>query len=150
MTNKQATQAQPASSLNYESLSQEWMVLHNDIEKYERYSLLIKLASLFIVLFAFAFDISAIIAVLLIAIIWLQDGIWKTFQSRMSDRILLVERYIKQQANDDRDEIGFQYYSDWEKTPRTTSILVKEYMKNALRPTVAYPHAFFLLMVLIF
>jgi len=132
------------------SFSQEWVVLHNDHEKYERYSLLIKLVSVIICFVAISFDLSSVIAILFIGIIWLQDGIWKTFQSRMSDRILLVERYIKEQAVSDNGEVAFQFYSDWDKSPKGTASLLKEYFRNSIRPTVAYPHAVLVLLQVVF
>lgn len=129
----------PADEIS--SFTQEWAILHNDHEKYERYSLLIKLSNVIIFLVSFALGLGLIVPVILMGVVWLQDGIWKTFQARMSHRILLIERYIKEQAFGNTDEVHFQLYSDWEKSPKDTKALVTEYFKNALRPTVAYPHA---------
>ena len=128
------------------AFTQEWAVLHADHEKYERYSLLIKLFSVLICFFSLVSALSVVISIILIAVIWLQDGIWKTFQSRMSDRILLIERYIKEQAAGDSEEVAFQFYTDWERSPKTTVGLVKEYIKNSFRPTVAYPYAVLILL----
>ena len=135
----------PSSGDESTAFTQEWTILHNDHEKYERYSLLIKLVSVLVSFLALAFDLNLIISVIFIAVIWLQDGIWKTFQARMSDRILLVEQLIKKQLKEgaagNNEDVHFQFYSDWDKSPKGIGNLLKEYMKNAIRPTVAYPYA---------
>jgi len=141
---------QNSVNLNEEKPSlfiQEWSILHNDHEKYERYSLLIKLSSVFVSLVAVIFEIPLIIAIFFVGIVWLQDGIWKTFQSRMSDRILLIERYIKEQASRNTDEVAFQFYSGWEKSPKGTKRLLGEYIRNSIRPTVAYPYIILILLL---
>ena len=131
------------------SFTQEWSILHNDHEKYERYSLLIKLVSLLVCFFALGFDFSELIAIVFIAVIWLQDGIWKTYQARISDRILLIERYIKEQSAGNSDEVAFQFYSEWEKSPRGVKNLLREYGKSSLRPTVAFPHGVLILLQMV-
>ncbi len=133
------------------SFTNEWSILHNDHEKQERYSLLIKLVAVIVSFFAFAFEVSPVVAAFFIAIIWLQDGIWKTFQSRVAERILLVERCIKAEVAGESDEVHFQFYTDWEKKLKGVKRLIAEYSKNSLRPTVAYPYVVLILIqVLLF
>jgi len=132
------------------SFTQEWAILHNDHEKYERYSLIIKLVNILICFTGLVSGMSFFPVIILLGVVWLQDGIWKTYQSRMSERILLVERYIKEEITTGSNEVAFQFYSEWEKGPRSASALVKEYIRNALRPTVAYPHIILIILQVLF
>ena len=116
----------------------EWTELHAYIEKYERFSLLVKLTAVLVSVLSIGFSISVWIAILFILVLWLQDGIWKTFQKRLETRIFYVEKQIKEQPED--IEGAFQYYSQWENKRQGVVGLVKEYVLNSLKPTVAFPY----------
>jgi len=126
----------------------EWMILHGDIEKYEKFSLVIKLVSVLASVFSVALVDSEWIAVTVILVLWLQDGIWKTFQKRLETRIIFVEQKLKNKS--DRNHTAFQLYSQWGDKRQGVVGLVKEYLLNSLKPTVAYPYAFLVLLVLIY
>ena len=115
----------------------EWSILHQDIEKYERYALLIKLFSVLICLLTFAYELSTWLAILFILILWLQNGIWQTFQGRLEYRILFIEQQLQNKSNS--DEMGFQLYTQFQGQRLGVVGLVKEYTINSLKPTVAYP-----------
>ncbi len=119
------------------SLNEEWKTLHQDYERYERYSLLIKLAAILSSLIVIGLTIHLPVAAVFILVLWLQEGIWRTVQARTSKRLLALEQLIKR----DDQKVAMQFYSDWEATRHGTTGLIKEYMHNALRPTVAYPYA---------
>ncbi|MEP1383716.1 MAG: hypothetical protein ABJK64_07955, partial [Paraglaciecola sp.] len=79
---------------NLLALQQEWTTLQNQFDSYEKYSLLIKLFNVLVTCtLLFAFN-AGCWAVLICAVLCLQDGIWKTFQSRMAERIETVESAI--------------------------------------------------------
>ena len=117
-------------------LREEWQTLHQDYERYDRYSLLIKLVAMLSSLIVIGLTIHLWIAILFILVLWLQEGIWRTVQGRTSERLLALEQLIKR----DERKSAMQFYSDWEATRHGTIGLIKEYMRNALRPTVAYPY----------
>lgn len=124
----------------------EWAIIHGDIEKYERFSLTIKLFSILIITLSLAFSIDSIITLCLALTLWLQDGIWKTFQKRLEARVIIIEQNIKLKAD---STTAFQLYSDWHNQRSNTVQLIKEYLLNSLRPTVAYPHAPLALMLIV-
>lgn len=127
---------------------QEWSILHKDIEKYERLSLKIKLFTVLICVLCVAYSINVIFSIILIAILWLQEGIWKTFQKRMELRIVFIEQQLNKET--DENDSAFQFYSQWDENRAGVVGLVKEYIKNSLKPTVAYPYVFLGFLMIIF
>ncbi len=119
-------------------LKEEWCLQQTQFDSYEKHSLAIKLMSVavtVIAVFSNGQGIAAFIAVLLV--LWLQDAIWKTFQSRIEQRLLKIE-----QALADNDALTpFQFNRDFAQQRRGFSGLLQEYIGQAVRPTVAYPHA---------
>jgi len=117
-------------------LNDEWKTLHQDFERYDRYSLLIKLSAVLSSLLIVGLAINLWIAIIFILVIWLQEGIWRTVQARTAERLLALEEMIKS----DNHKSAMQFYSNWEATRHSAVGLIKEYLLNALRPTVAYPY----------
>jgi len=76
------------------------------------------------------------IALMLILVLWLQEGIWRTVQARTCERLLIVEKMLKEPG----DQAAMQFYSNWEASRPSAAGLIKEYLLNAVRPTVAYPY----------
>ena len=132
----------------------EWAILHADIEKYERFSLVIKLVSVLACVLCVGYLIVAWLSVALIIVLWLQDGIWKTFQKRMETRIFFVEKMLEQyqneQAEADGSNTAFQFYSQWNDKRQDVIGLIKEYLSNSAKPTVAYPYAVLVSLMIIF
>lgn len=125
----------------------EWAIIHADIEKYEKFSLIIKLSSIMVSMISIAYLVAVWITVGLVFILWLQDGIWKTFQKRLESRIIFLESRIKQDT--DTNNEAFQFYSQWESKRQGVVGLIKEYILNSVKPTVAYPYVILLIMVLV-
>jgi hypothetical protein len=129
-----------------EDLQKEWVLLHTNIEQYERYSLLVKLVAIFASLMMVIYSVNILTASLFLLILWLQDGIWKTFQKRLEKRILFIENKIEKtpnaKSNESSEEVtgAFQYYSQWENDRQGVVGLLKEYLMSSLKPTVAYPY----------
>lgn len=119
-------------------LQREWVVIHADIERYERFALLIKLFSVLICLLCLVFSINPWFSLVLISILWLQEGIWKTFQQRSTNRVLQIEKSLR--GDPDGAVQAFELYSVWQAQRQGTIGLIKEYLTTSLKPTVAYPY----------
>jgi hypothetical protein len=113
-------------------LQQEWLALQAQHERYEGLALAVKLAA-----FAVAVVVAdTALALALLALLWLQEGVLKTFQSRLGDRLLAVEAGVK--AGD--GTAPMQLHSHWlARRPRGAALL-GQYLRSALRPTVALPY----------
>jgi len=121
-------------------LSQEWQTLHQDHEHYDRYGLLIKLTAALVCLLTIALTMHLVVALALVLVLWLQEGIWRTVQARTSARLLAIEQILKNPT----DHTAMQFYTEWEASHPGTTWLIKEYLHNAVRPTVAYPYVILL------
>ena len=122
-------------------LSSEWSLLQNQFDSYEKYSLLIKLSSIGVLATAYFTNHITAFVLLLLLILWLQDAIWKTFQARIDARILQLEDYLSNEhALENRDGIAFQFNSLYAQNRPGSVGLLKEYLRQSLRPTVAFPH----------
>ena len=123
----------------------EWCLLQNQFDSYEKHSLYIKLLGIIVMLAAEVLNVSSIFIILILGVLWLQDAIWKTFQSRIEPRLLQLEGYIRKGSEDD----AFQFNSEYQKVRVTSLTLINEYLSQSIRPTVAFPHVV-LILVLIF
>ncbi len=123
----------------------EWCLLQNQFDSYEKHSLYIKLLSVIVLLVAEISDVISIFIVLILAVLWLQDAIWKTFQSRIESRLLQIENYILK----DNEEGVFQYNSQYHRARLSGVSLINEYVRQSIRPTVAFPHLVLILISLI-
>ena len=126
------------------ALGHEWATLQNNYEQYEKYSLLIKLGStaLFVSCLALALHVAAAVAVMLI--LWGQAGIFRTYQSRLGERILRVEQLLRQAS----PQVAYacQLHTEWQAVRPGFGGLLAEYAKSMLRPTVAFPYVVLTLM----
>ncbi|WP_158965856.1 hypothetical protein [Paraglaciecola sp. L3A3] len=134
------------------TLQQEWITLQNQFDQYEKFSLLIKLFNILVTCYLLFVVELAWWPLFVCAVIWLQDGIWKTFQARTGDRLLLVEEAVSQLQGADNSSqpiLGMQFNSEWENSRKGAVGLIMEYVKQSLKPTVAYPHVLLLLLCLV-
>ncbi|MBL1278447.1 MAG: hypothetical protein COB30_020425 [Ectothiorhodospiraceae bacterium] len=146
----------------------EWAIIHNNIENYETQSLIIKLISALICAYAVTSHISPLFSISLILILWLLDGIWKTFQHRLQKRILLIEKVLLadrfnhnadhhpvHSTDNDTDHNtkstrAFQLYSQWDAQRKGPISLIIEYCLQSIKPTIAYPYVLFIPLIIIF
>ncbi|MDX2463707.1 MAG: hypothetical protein QNK31_04285 [Porticoccus sp.] len=129
-------------------LANEWSLLQNQLDSYEKYSLLIKLTSIGVLSFAYFTHHLQFFVFILLLVLWVQDAIWKTFQSRIETRLLQLEGYLSgDQSLERTDGKAYQFNSLYIKSRPGTLALMKEYFRQAIRPTVAYPHAALLLLL---
>jgi len=132
-------------------LSQEWCVLQNQYDQFEKYALLIKLFSIVILLLGLAFAIAGMVLIALMLVLWAQEAIWKTFQSRTEERLLVLEHEIakEHEAEVHKSLAAFQLNSEFLTHRANTIGLFKEYAQQAMRPTVAFPHVVLLIVAII-
>lgn len=125
------------------ALQQEWVTLQNNIERYEHNALWLKLAALGLLLMPLQMPLQAA----LLLILWLQEGIFRTSQARLGDRVVVIERLIRAVESD----VGkaCQLHSEWLAQRPGTFGLLREYARSALRPTVAFPYPLLLLAALL-
>ncbi len=127
-------------------LQREWVIIHSDIEKYEQFTLIIKLFSVLICLLCFVYTINPWLNCVLLLTLWLQDGIWKTFQQRSTVRVLQIEEALK--CDNNATTQAFQLYSEWLAQRQGAIALIREYITTSLKPTVAYPYIVLVITVL--
>lgn len=129
-------------------LASEWSLLQNQFDSYEKYSLLIKLASVLVLSVAYFTHHLHFFVFLLLLVLWLQDAIWKTFQSRIETRLLQLEKYLSgEQSLERADGKAYQFNRDYAESRSGTIALMNEYCRQAIRPTVAYPHVVLLFLL---
>lgn len=142
----------PMTPVSKHVLLEQWQTLHNSHEQYEQYALIIKLLAVIATLCIYISSLSILISLALIAVLWLQEGIWKTFQSRAADAIIGIEERLaisdSEQSND--SEQPFLLYKQWQANRPNAKALINEYIKNSLKPTVLYPYLPLLLLIVIF
>ncbi|HEY8876936.1 MAG TPA: hypothetical protein VIN03_05180 [Roseateles sp.] len=123
------------------ALYQEWLALQAQHERYEALALGVKLV-------AFAATVLVpdnTLAIALLALLWLQEGVLKTFQGRLGDRLLVVEAGLK----NGEGATAMQLHSDWlASRPRGVG-MIGQYLKSALRPTVALPYPLLMILVVV-
>lgn len=124
------------------ALSQEWITLQNNHERYETGGLILKLAGVAIWGVGMAWGHHELLVNLLVLILWVQEGIYRTFQARLGRRILRIEPLLGREG---REGLAFQLHSEWLASRPGMGGLLAEYGKSALRPTVAFPYAVLLL-----
>ncbi len=128
----------------------EWKVLQNQFDSYEKFSLIIKLASIGLLSTAFLINNLNYYTFFLLLVLWLQDAIWKTFQSRIDSRLLTIEKQLLNSAEiSSFDEQAFQFNSHYLENRPSTLGLIIEYAKQAIRPTVAFPHVFLVFILIL-
>ncbi|MFT5504226.1 MAG: hypothetical protein ACI8XC_001941 [Gammaproteobacteria bacterium] len=121
----------------------EWCLLQNQFDSYEKHSLYIKLIGVFVLLAAEVSGVINIFILLILAILWLQDAIWKTFQSRIEIRLLRIEKFISEESK----EPVYQFNSQYHKVRFSGLGLINEYALQSIRPTVAFPHIVLILIL---
>lgn len=139
-------------------LRQEWAALQATFERYERGGLTIKLVAVVLVAVGLLTSFAPVLICVLLAVLWLQEGIWRTFQARIGARILKVEAGLRPQAPSATavetlatpgDMVAFQLHSEWLAGRASGLRLLGSYVANSLRPTVAYPYAVLLVGVVV-
>ncbi len=142
------------------ALGREWSTLQNNHEQYEGHSLLIKLAAVAVLLGGSVAGLGPWLVVAVLLVLWLQEGIFRTFQSRLGARLLEVEAMLAETSEraeraDPTDPASasrhrFQLHTAWLAQRKGAAGLLLEYAASAVRPTVAFPYAVLVLLALVF
>lgn len=135
---------EPANDLS--ALQHEWVTLQNQFDSYEKYALIIKLVAIILLSIGFALAQATLVSVLVVLVVWLQEGIWKTFQGRIYQRLLVVEKAL----SEGQGYKAMQFNSSWQDNRAGYTSLVAEYCRAALKPTVAYPYIALVICSIIF
>jgi uncharacterized membrane protein YesL len=120
------------------ALGHEWATLQDNHEQYETTSLLVKLGSIALFVACLALSLDIVVSLLLMLVMWIQEAVYRTSQSRLGDRILRIEQQLRQDAP--ATTAAYQLYSEWLATRPGFAGLLAEYGRNMLRPTVAFPY----------
>lgn len=126
----------------------EWTLMQNQFDSYEKYSLAIKLVCVLVVVACFLSDQLGWTSLMIVLVLWLQDAIWKTFQSRIEQRLLALELSLSK-ASDGAALEAFQFNREFQRNNSSSLGLIQEYLAQAIRPTVAYPYGVLVLMCLL-
>lgn len=129
------------------ALQQEWVTLQNNHERYESGSLAIKLVAVVLVCTGVAFELEAWFVGLFVLVLWLQEGIFKTFQFRLGERLVQLEALIAQESPP--AGAAFQLHSSWMARRAGSRSLLSEYAASAVRPTVAFPYVVLLIVLVL-
>ena len=113
----------------------EWVALQHDHERYEALALIVKLFAVALVTMSLALSWNAVAAILPLPVLWLQEGILRTSQARLGARLLRIESGGSE---------AFRLHSEWQADRPGVIGLLGEYIRNSLRPTVAFPYAILL------
>ena len=127
-------------------LGLEWQTLQNHYEQHERNALLIKLASLALCLGGLALGQPLLWVGFAVLLGWGLEGIFKTYQSRLGERLLRIESLLKGVQVPDAP---MQFHTEWAASRPGGAALFASYALSACRPTVAFPYLPILLMLAI-
>ncbi len=127
-------------------LATEWQLLQNQFDSYEKLSLVIKLISISFVFFAYMLASNKVIIIILLLVLWFQDAIWKTFQSRIEERLLELESALDN--SQDSNTTPYQFNRSFLNKRPSHLGLIKAYIKQSLRPTVAFPYAILIVLII--
>jgi len=125
--------------MSLQHYSQEWLALQSQHDKFECYSLIIKLVAIGLSAFILVNDNISLAIIALAPVLWLQDAIWKTYQARTEAHLLVLEKVLAGEIVDD-DSAPFQFNQSFQNNRPGLIGLTKEYLAQASRPTVAFPH----------
>ena len=125
----------PICTLN--PLYLEWQTLQQNHEQHERNALLIKLTCMALSLFGIAAQVPWLWLAVGITLLWVQEGIIKTYQTRLSDRLLRVEAHLRQTQP---EPSAMQLHTQWVEQRPNGAALIAGYLLSACRPTVAFPY----------
>lgn len=124
-----------------EIFQKEWVALQSKYEQYEFLALFNKLAALGVLL---ALNPGRLVLVLL-ALLWLQEAIFKTCQARLGERLLKVEQGLREGAS---PSLAMQLHSEWQAHRPGLGGLLAQYLSQALRPSLACSYVILLAVAL--
>ena len=130
------------------AFGQEWAILQNNYERYESGALIVKLVAVVLFFAGFALEMGIWLVCAVVLVLWLQEGIFKTYQARLGERLLELERLHSADTADGPGDKAFQLHTAWLARRKGTAGLLAEYALSACRPTVAFPYVVLIVLVL--
>lgn len=127
-------------------LGQEWQTLQDNHEQHERNALIIKLACLALCLVGLGLRAPPVWIGITVLLCWAQEGIYKTYQARLAERLLRVESLLGQS---EPAPAAMQLHNEWTASRPGSIGLIASYATSACRPTVAFPYLPIVLMLLV-
>lgn len=121
---------------------EQWLTLHRQYEHYENLALVIKLIAVLTTLAGLISNLTYWPLLLLLGILWIQEGIWKTFQARLEASLMALENSVA-------EETLLPLYTNWQQNRPGLVSLIAQYLRSALRPTVAFPYIVLMLITLL-
>ncbi len=131
-----------------EAATREWEILQPLYERYEWSALIIKLTAVVLFGAGIAIDMQTSWLLLLCLVMWLQEGIFKTYQMRLGERLLRLEQWLAGDVAAATMQ-AFQLHRDWAAQRAGFVGLLFEYLRSASRPTVAFPYALLMLVAVV-
>ena len=126
------------------ALSSEWQTLQGQHGQYEFHALILKAVCLSVFVLALTTQLQVIPTGLVVSLFWIQEGIFKTYQTRLADRLLKIENLLGQP---DPTQPAMQLHAEWVASRPGGSTLIAGYVASACRPTVAFPYLPMLVML---
>lgn len=123
-------------------LALEWGHLQRSFTAYERDTLAIKLGAVAVYMVAMILSLDVTVTAALLAVLWVQEAVWRTFQARVAQRIARVETLLASGA----EAPACQLHSEFAATRRGLIGTLVEYAAQLPRPAVAFPHAVLLVL----
>jgi len=125
-------------------LGLEWQTLQDNHERHEQNALLIKLGCLALCVAGLASGLAPAWIAFTILLCWMQEGIFKTYQTRLADRLLKIENLL---GHRETTQPAMQLHAEWVASRPGGSTLIAGYVASACRPTVAFPYLPMLVML---
>ncbi len=110
----------------------EWLLQQQSYDQMEKQALWLKVVAIVLWLWLVQTESSLILQVGLLGVFWLHEAIWKTQQSRTSERLLVLEKAML-----GAQDIGCQWHHSWQQQRGGVVGLTLSYLKHSLKPTVA-------------
>lgn len=129
-----------------DAAAREWSVLQPLYERYEFGALAIKLTAVVLLFGGIVIELHGAWLLQLLAVLWLQEGIFKTCQARLGERLLAIEQDIAAGTAAG----AFALHTRWQAQRKGAFGLAREYLSTAMRPTVAFPYLVLLVLVWFF
>lgn len=111
----------------------EWLLQQKRRNDMENLSLVVKLLALICFLWLSRTAPSAYFLAVTTGLFWLLDAIWKAEQARVTVRLLQLEQSIRGES----PCMGMQFQSMWAANRGGVGSLIQEYVKAAVKPSVA-------------
>ena len=126
-------------------LGYEWQTLQNNHEQHEKSALLVKLTCMSLYLAGLVANVPLTWMCAVVTLCWIQEGIFKTFQSRLAERLLRVESLLRKIQQPPL--CAMQLHTEWSASRQRGTSLIAEYAASTCRPTAAFPYVPLLLLL---